>query len=868
MADRYKIYEKLGAGGVGAVFRAYDSQLKRWVAVKRLLSANEANEDQTIAAELRREADTLASLRNPNVVTIFDVASDTEGLFMVMELLQGEDLADVVARGPLPYDDFKELASQTLEGLLSAHQHHILHRDIKPENIKVERLPGGRMQAKIIDFGLARAGLRARKQTEDQDGAVMGSIFYMAPEQLTRQPVDERTDLYSLGCVFYEALSGKKAFDGETMAQVIDKHIHHDLVPLHVIAPHVPQWLDAWCMRLMAQKPEERPPSAQQAIEEFRAWEKMPQMVPYMPYMGMYPGYAQPMIYPGTGAVAVPGSGAVPLGTGYFPAADSPPVVAYAQPVVEAQPVKELAAITTPQSPAPVPPQRRTGATPSSPLNRAGAAQMTAAKPMSSRLNKKRLALMVAGALILIVIGYWVLSGSFSGRAAGSKSSGVISAILDPAPAPVSFQLPQDRIYPPADRNLVLFFAGNTGSLTSRKGQDGKPASANNNEPVTVWHDLSERGNDNLFRIAGNNLAHAPRLIDWPLAKSGAGPKAGRKVLDFRVRDGMPSALELAEPKEQVRAFPFGGDAVLGEAGISILAVTQADAARLPTCIITLSNDQNTHVLVRVDDKKNLVAEFQQGASGTKIVTRDVNASTPCVWSVVWKPGGSIEFRAKDADGRTFAGKAAADAPKSALIRGKIGQMLTPDGKSSAPPAEQFNGYLAELLVYASALTLDQVQLAESRLREYYIQAGASPVKDRLKTKLPWVEPRQSWKLTTSHKPGDAAKAVDGNQSTRWATGEVMRGGEWFQVELPAEIELAGLAMDSQANPQDYPRKFNVEVSTDGRIWQPALMSQDGKTPLIELAFPTPKRGRFIKITQTGSAGSHWGFHELVIFKK
>ena len=202
MAERYKIYEKLGAGGVGAVFRAYDSQLKRWVAVKRLISATEAAQDKSIEAELRREADTLASLRNPNVVTIFDVASDEEGLFMVMELLQGEDLADVVTRGPLPYDDFKELASQTLEGLLSAHQHHILHRDIKPENIKVERLPGGRMQAKIIDFGLARAGLRARKQTEDQEGTVMGSIFYMAPEQLTRQPVDERTDLYSLGCVF------------------------------------------------------------------------------------------------------------------------------------------------------------------------------------------------------------------------------------------------------------------------------------------------------------------------------------------------------------------------------------------------------------------------------------------------------------------------------------------------------------------------------------------------------------------------------------------------------------------------------------------------------------------------------------------
>eukprot|EP01031_Cornospumella_fuschlensis_P053480 gene53480-65331_t len=97
MAERYKIYEKLGAGGVGAVFRAYDSELKRWVAIKRLLSATEASGDTGTAVELRREADALASLRNPNVVTIFDVANDADGLFMVMELLEGEDLADVVA---------------------------------------------------------------------------------------------------------------------------------------------------------------------------------------------------------------------------------------------------------------------------------------------------------------------------------------------------------------------------------------------------------------------------------------------------------------------------------------------------------------------------------------------------------------------------------------------------------------------------------------------------------------------------------------------------------------------------------------------------------------------------------------------------
>ncbi len=860
MADRYKIYEKLGAGGVGAIFRAYDSQLKRWVAVKRLLTANEAAEDKTIAAELRREADTLASLRNPNVVTIFDVASDAEGLFMVMELLQGEDLADVVARGPLPYDDFKELASQTLEGLLSAHQHHILHRDIKPENIKVERLPGGRMQAKIIDFGLARAGLRARKQTEDQEGSVMGSIFYMAPEQLTRQPVDERTDLYSLGCVFYEALSGKKAFDGETMAQVIDKHINHDLIPLHIIAPHVPQWLDAWCMRLMAQKPEDRPASAQQAIEEFRAWEKMPQMVPYMPYMGMYPGYAQPMQQP----MMYPGTGAVPVGTGYFPVMESQPMT-YAEPVLEAQPVQEMAAITTPLSAAPSRPSPRTAAAPLAHSQRVNPNRKTAppAKTTASPA-KKKLVMIGGGVLAVVLVGYFWLSGGSSGGSGG----GIISAIVDSKPPKVTFQLPQDRIYPPSDRNITLFYVGNTGTLSSRKGGDGNLAKANTNEAILEWRDLSERGNDNILRAAKNNTSYAPKLVDWPVAKSGSGPKGGRRVLDFRVRDGKPSGLELVIPKEQETAFPFGKDSVLGDAGMSILAVTQADGSKLPMRILEVGNDQGAGAVVRVDDKKNLVAEIKQGSSSAKIVSRDVNATSACVWALVWNVNGSVEFRAKDSDGKVFSSTAKVDAPQGPLFRCSVGRVSTADGKTSAAPPEQFNGFLAELLVYASALKLDQLQLAESRLRDHYIQGGASPVKDRLKTKLPWVEPRNGWKLTASHKEGDAARAVDSNQGTRWATGEPMKGGEWFQVELPSEIDITGLAMDSQANSLDYPRKFKVELSKDGNSWEPPVVTQDGKSPVIEVVFSSPQRAKFIRITQTGSAGNSWGFHELVLFKK
>ena len=863
MAERYKIYEKLGAGGVGAVFRAYDSQLKRWVAVKRLISATEAAQDKSIEAELRREADTLASLRNPNVVTIFDVASDEEGLFMVMELLQGEDLADVVTRGPLPYDDFKELASQTLEGLLSAHQHHILHRDIKPENIKVERLPGGRMQAKIIDFGLARAGLRARKQTEDQEGSVMGSIFYMAPEQLTRQPVDERTDLYSLGCVFYEALSGKKAFDGETMAQVIDKHIHHDLIPLHVIAPHVPPWLGAWCMRLMAQKPDDRPVGAQQAIEEFRAWEKMPAMVPMMPWMGMYPGYGQqapqPMYIPHqTGAVPLPGTGAVPAVTGYYPVVEQP--MAYAEPVMEAQPYVETAAITTPLAVAPSHPVRP-GSRPVQPVR--GGGQSAAAHSSSAAGKKSGLKWIYigGGAAAAAVAAFFFMRGGDSSGPAAPPTAG--------PPPKITFQLQQDRPFPPVDRNLTLLHIANTGAMSSRKEADGRSARANTNESVVQWHDLAERGNDNFLRAPSSGPAQAPKLIDWPLATSGAGPKSGRRVLDFRARDGKPCALQLVDPQTQATAFPFGKDTVLGAAGMCVVAVFQADGTKLPTRLLTLSNDQGDSATLRIDTNKNLVAELKRGGESAKITSSTVSGTLAGFVTLTWSETGDAEMRVRDADGRTFAGQAKAAAPGSPLKKLLIGGITSSDGKSAAAPADQFNGFLAELMVYAGALKTDQIQLLEGRLKEFYLQsAPPQPLKTRLKTKLAWIEPRKAWKLSASHNRNELGKMVDDSQSTRWNTAQQMRGGEWVSIELPSEMEIAGLALDSQGSTNDFPRKFKVELSADGKTWNPPVVTQDGKSPLIEIVFPSPQKARHVKITQTGSAPNNWGMQELVLFKK
>lgn len=869
MAERYKIYEKLGMGGVGAVFRAYDSQLKRWVAVKRLLTANEADVDKNIASELRREADALASLRNPNIVTIFDVASDDEGLFMVMELLQGEDLADVVARGPLPYDDFKELASQTLEGLLAAHQHHILHRDIKPENIKVERLPGGRLQSKIIDFGLARAGLRARKQTEDQEGTVMGSIYYMAPEQLTREPVDERTDLYSLGCVFYEALSGRKAFDGSSMAEVVDKHIDHILVPLNEIAPHVPQWLGAWCARLMAQKPDDRPANAQQAIEEFRAWEKMPTMVPYGPWMGMYappPVYMQPGMPPGTGTV--------PL-TGYYPPMEAQAQPLYAEPLMEAvpvevmedaQPVVELAAITTPLAPAP----RRPGSGHTTGQQRhSSAAQSSSASLTKTNAKLVKQIAIISGCVILLGIGGCYFFGKKGSSSSGGKSA--LSAMgMSANPPKVSFQLPQDRAFPPVDRGISLFYVGNTGILTNRKGGNGKLALANTNEPVIEWHDISDRGGDNILRSYEMSPDYAPRRVNWPEAAKGGTPRPGRVVLDFHSRNGKPCILELDDTGNETENMPFGSKSapVPNDKGLTAVIAFQADAEHLPMRVFTLGNNDGTTVSLLVDEKKNLVAEVKHEGGSPTLTSKDVNGTLACLAFISWNTNtGVVELRARDADGKAFTSSGGrSTAPYKPLNWLLIGRNKDSNG-DSVGSQDQFSGYLAELFVYSIILKPDQIQLIDGRVRDYYFQPAApAALNTRLKTKLAWIEPRSAWKLSASLKKEDCSKAVDNNTGSRWATGAAMKGGEWFTVELPTEQTIAGLALDSQGNYQDYPRKYKVEVSSDGTQWNPA--AEGVGSALTEIVFKTPQKGRFVRITQLGSSTSNWGINELALFKK
>ncbi len=267
--ERYELKGKIGQGGVGAVYRAFDKNLNREVAIKRVLPGGGYENDEEATKAMLHEATSLCSVQHPHIVTVFDAGVDSDGPYVVMELLSGRTLDEMVERGTLTYDDFREVALQSQEALIAAQDLDLVHRDIKPTNMMVTWLPSGRFQVKLVDFGLAKFSPQPSLQTIDHGDSVFGSIYFMAPEQFERTPLDQRTDMYSLGCVYYYCLTGQHPFDGETAPLVMTAHLQNRVPPLHDLRPDLPKWLCDWVMWHIARDMNDRPPNAREALKQF-----------------------------------------------------------------------------------------------------------------------------------------------------------------------------------------------------------------------------------------------------------------------------------------------------------------------------------------------------------------------------------------------------------------------------------------------------------------------------------------------------------------------------------------------------------------------------------------------------------------------
>jgi eukaryotic-like serine/threonine-protein kinase len=255
LGDRYRLEASIGSGGMAQVFRGQDTTLDRQVAIKIL--APQFARDPSFVERFRREAQAAARLNHPNIVNVYDTGVDGDTNYIVMEYVEGRTLAEYLARGgTLASRKAAEIAEKVAEALAAAHAQGVIHRDIKPANIMVTR--DGRV--KVMDFGIAR--LVAGPDTVEQTAAVLGTAAYLSPEQAQGQTVDARSDLYSLGIVLYEMVTGKPPFTGDSAMAVAYKHVQETPLPPSSLNADVPPRLDAVVMRALAKNPANRYQSA------------------------------------------------------------------------------------------------------------------------------------------------------------------------------------------------------------------------------------------------------------------------------------------------------------------------------------------------------------------------------------------------------------------------------------------------------------------------------------------------------------------------------------------------------------------------------------------------------------------------------
>jgi eukaryotic-like serine/threonine-protein kinase len=264
LADRYELEELVGTGGMSSVFRAHDRLLDRKVALKILHQQYSGDDDYV--ERFKREARSVAALSHPNIVTVIDRGEHGDRQFIVFEYVEGENLKRLIERrGPAPVSDALELAIQIARGLAFAHQQGLIHRDVKPQNV----LLNGDGRAKVTDFGIARSLNVQHGMT--QTGTVLGTSDYIAPEQAQGQSVDEHTDVYSLGVVIYELLTGEVPFPGENFVAVAMRHINEEPPSVRDKRPDVSPRLDDAIRRAMAKRPEDRFPTMDLLCAELEA---------------------------------------------------------------------------------------------------------------------------------------------------------------------------------------------------------------------------------------------------------------------------------------------------------------------------------------------------------------------------------------------------------------------------------------------------------------------------------------------------------------------------------------------------------------------------------------------------------------------
>ena len=262
--SHYRILEKLGEGGMGEVYKAEDLVLHRTVALK--FPPDPMHKDEAVRERLLNEARMAATLSHQNVTAVHSVGDHEGRPFIVMEYVDGKTLRNAIdGRGPLPLEQFVKIAAQLCEGLNAVHEHEVLHRDIKTENILLTE----RDQVKIVDCGLAARFISAEGLEEEL--GIAGTSAYMSPEQMRGDPLDQRSDIFSVGVVFFEMLTGHLPFEADHPAALVYLLLNTDPPPMEKYRKEIPDEIAAVVRRALEKEPAKRYQSADEMIKDLRA---------------------------------------------------------------------------------------------------------------------------------------------------------------------------------------------------------------------------------------------------------------------------------------------------------------------------------------------------------------------------------------------------------------------------------------------------------------------------------------------------------------------------------------------------------------------------------------------------------------------
>jgi len=751
MSDRYEFIRKIAQGGFGRVYVAKDTRLGRDVAIKRLLSPEESASYDQAQATFEREATTLAALQHPNIVQVYDFDRDMEGTFVVMEMLEGETLKDRLTRGPLVWETFVMVVRQALDAINAAHSIGVLHRDLKPENLFLHRTAGGTRVLKVLDFGLAKLSNVPSRQTMDQSGNVFGSIYYMAPEQFVREPLDGRTDLYALGCVFYQALTSRYPFHGENMQGTMEAHMSHQVRHLRERRPDLSVPVCDWVMRMIAQKPGDRPADAMAAMREFeaalegRVLQPAPKGPAAQPAAGRPPS-SQP-VPARMAAAASSARGAAPAAGGKGGRSSTP---------ATARPSGATPAPGAMKSPM----QNR-------PVSALEAARAEAMAKLKASGKRTRLGLYVGVSVVVVVLALFALmrhgspapaaSAAVETPASNASAGPGVNPAVAPSGAATSPEAAKAGANPLAlpdalplalPMEFALTWRFRAGAGWRHRNPDGKMAVAKlqRGQTVSAWRNLaSPDAGSGLYPYQGKGERS-------PLAGSAEVPSPGvgvvRSVVGFGMDSGLTTRLKPEElAKAPGSAVPIGANDPVPP-GATVALVFRANALskeKLMRPLLLTSADAKQHVSLHCSHSvgQYWVHAEREGRVAQSLVSpeafakqKDGAGANWVIALLVWDGGkGTVCLRVRTPDGKTVTGPSSAiPAGMAALDRLSVGLGALP-ADSQLDVKEAFEGDILEVAVYRRALDEAMQDKVLSALSDGYFArkpaAGAGAAKGK-----------------------------------------------------------------------------------------------------------------------------------------